>query len=124
MKKRLPRMLVALPLALALGLTGCGGDDGGAEEGGGAEGATVSVDGFRFEPSTLEVSTGTAVTWANADAINHTATAGTPEAPEETFDIDLPEEGASGSHTFDEAGTYAYFCRVHESMTGEIVVTE
>lgn len=115
MKRHLSRTLAALPLVLALGLTACGGDGSGGE--------TVSVDGFRFEPSTLDVSAGTTVTWNNDDAINHAATAGTPEAREETFDIDLPEEAASGSHTFDEAGTYAYFCRVHESMTGEITVT-
>lgn len=120
MKKFLPRTLVALPLMLALGLTGCGD----SEETGG-DGATVSVDGFRFEPPTLEVSTGTAVTWNNDDAINHTATAGTPDEPEEsTFDIDLPDDGATGSHTFEEAGTYPYFCEVHPSMLGEIVVTD
>lgn len=113
MKSHLSCTLAVLPLVLTVGLTGCGGD-----------GESVSVDNFRFEPSTLEVSTGTTVTWTNDDAINHTATAGTPEAPEETFDIDLPEEGATGSHTFDEAGTFPYFCQVHESMTGEITVTE
>jgi plastocyanin len=29
---------------------------------------------------------------------------------------------ATFAFTFDEPGTYAYFCRVHQSMTGEIVV--
>lgn len=83
----------------------------------------VLVAGFRFQPATIEVPVGTAVTWSNEDNIRHTATAGTPEAPEDTFDVDLPEVGSSGSHTFDEPGTYPYFCEVHTSMTGEVVVT-
>lgn len=142
---KVPALASALILALTLTACGSGGDDlsgepapepaedsaseasapADAEEPGdgvvsGENG--VLVQGFRYQPATLEVSTGTTVTWSNEDNIDHTVTAGTPEAPETTFDIDLPEAGTSGSHTFDEPGTYVYFCQVHESMRGEVVV--
>ena len=38
------------------------------------------------------------------------------------FDEDLPEEGDTFAVTFDEPGTYAYYCDVHASMTGEMTV--
>ena len=30
--------------------------------------------------------------------------------------------GATGSHTFDEPGTYSYACLIHASMTGTVEV--
>lgn len=143
------RTMVTIIAMLAL-LTGCGGggDEGVADqspatdagtgespdtgESPGAEaepagepadgGDEVLVQGFRFQPERLEVAAGTTVTWTNEDDIAHTATAGTPDAPSGEFDVDLDGMGATGTHTFDAAGTYAYFCEVHNSMLGEIVV--
>lgn len=143
------RTMVAIIASLAL-LTGCagGGDEGVADQspatsgtgespdtaespGGEAEpagetaagGDEVLVQGFRFQPERLEVAAGATVTWTNEDDIAHTATAGTPDAPSGEFDVGLDGVGATGTHTFDEAGTYAYFCEVHNSMLGEIVVS-
>ena len=138
------RTMVAMAATMAL-LTGCGGggDEGVADQSPAAQpdtsespaeqdptgeqepaaGSEVLVQGFRFQPDTLEVSTGATVTWTNEDDIQHTATAGAPDAPTEEFDVALDGAGASGSHTFDTPGTYAYFCEVHNSMLGEIVVT-
>ena len=42
--------------------------------------------------------------------------------PDGMFDEDLPEEGDTFAVTFDEPGTYAYYCDVHASMTGRITV--
>jgi plastocyanin len=39
------------------------------------------------------------------------------------FDTDRLDEGASGKVTFTKAGTYAYHCNIHASMTGTIVVS-
>lgn len=141
------RTMLAAMAALTLLLAGCGGggDEGVADqtpetqteagageatpEGGqDAEGAAevgdaVLVQGFRFQPERLEVAAGATVTWTNEDDVPHTATAGTPEAPGDAFDVALDGVGASGSHTFAEPGTYAYFCEVHNSMRGEIVVS-
>lgn len=138
------RTMTAALAAMALLLAGCGGggdegvadqptdaatepagdtaaDDAAGQEA--AAGDAVLVQGFRFQPPRLEVAAGTAVSWTNQDDIEHTATAGTPEAPGGEFDVALDTKGAEGSHTFATPGTYAYFCKVHNSMRGEIVVS-
>ena len=117
------RTMVAITAVLAL-LTGCGGggDEGVADQTPAADSA-VLVQGFRFQPETLQVSAGATVTWTNEDDIEHTATAGTPDTPSGEFDVALDGAGATGTHTFDAPGTYAYFCEVHNSMLGEIVVS-
>lgn len=121
-----------------MALPSCGGSGGGAsaEDTTSAEGSTVTVEHVAFSPATVEVDAGTKVTWTNRDAdVVHTATSGTPgdkgvpgmddgtpPQPDGVFDGEMDGAGATFSFTFDEAGTYAYFCRVHQSMTGEIVV--
>lgn len=137
------RTTIAAFAAMALLLAGCGGggdegvadqptqdaasepaeDTAGEDTADTAAGDAVLVQGFRFQPPRLEVAAGTAVSWTNQDDIEHTATAGTPEAPGGEFDVALDTKGAEGSHTFATPGTYAYFCKVHNSMRGEIVVS-
>jgi plastocyanin len=80
------------------------------------------VAGFLFKPELVEVTAGTTVTWENTDQILHTATAGTPDAPSGAFDGPLDGAGSSFSHTFEEAGTFAFFCERHPHMRGEVVV--
>ena len=87
-----------------------------------AEGAgEVEVVDFTFDPEELEVTAGTEVTWTNHDDFAHQIVATDSEQPfagdgtietDETFSV-----------TFAEAGTYDYFCGIHNSMTGSIVVT-
>ena len=110
-------MRVLLVLALAAALTGCGGDDAGGAP------AAVAVRGFLFQPSPLEITAGTTVTWTNEDDILHTATSGAPDATTDVFDGRMDGRGTSFSFTFGEPGTYAYFCSRHESMRGEVTVT-
>lgn len=88
----------------------------------GADAAAVDVDGFRFQPESIEVAAGTTVTWTNRDNTVHTATSGTPEAPDGVFDERFGQD-ESASVTFDEAGTYPYFCAIHDSMRGEVRVS-
>ena len=145
----LPLRSASLLLAAVLATAACGSDDSastdGAEPAATAAGdaaspavasAAVRVASIAFQPASLTVPVGTTVTWTNEDAnVRHTATSGSvgtsgvpgvsegePDEPDGVFDVDLPDAGATGSHTFDEPGTYAYFCDVHPSMTGEVVV--
>lgn len=120
------------PLAIALFLPACGGSPEAAE----SRPVDVTVEHVAFAPDVLEIDAGTKVRWTNRDAeVVHTATSGvpgdkgvpgldngTPPAPDGTFDGEMDGVDASFSFTFEEPGTYAYFCRVHQSMTGEIVV--
>jgi plastocyanin len=71
----------------------------------------------------LTVKAGTKVTWANGDDATHEPASGTEASPTTVFDVPLEGKGTTGSFTFDKAGTYAYYCKIHTSMTGEIVVT-
>lgn len=113
---------------VALLLAGCGGgDDGDAEaaEPASASEATVTVKTFAFGPDPLEVSPGTAITFVNEDAIDHTVTAGTREDPTpDVFDGMLAEQGSTYELTLDEPGTYDYFCEIHPGpgMTASITV--
>lgn len=70
-----------------------------------------------FVLPSLTVSTGTTVVWSNQDGVPHTATADDGE-----FNSGTLSEGDRYEHTFDTAGTFAYFCEVHPTMTGEITV--
>jgi plastocyanin len=79
--------------------------------------ATVEIKSFAFSPATLEISTGTTVTWKNSDAVPHTATGNGGE-----FDTGTIQSGGEGSHLFDKPGTYAYHCSFHSSMTATITV--
>lgn len=80
--------------------------------------ASVTIQGFRFQPQTLRVKVGTTVTWSNTDQILHTAT-----SSEGGFDLEMPEAGTSVSFTFDSAGTFPYACTRHASMTGTVEVS-
>jgi manganese oxidase len=86
------------------------------------DGATVTAVDFAFDPGTVEVAAGSTVTWTNEDGVAHTATSGEPGTPDGTFAESL-DPGASAEVTFEEPGTFPYFCAIHPSMVGEVVVS-
>jgi plastocyanin len=59
------------------------------------------------------------VTWTNEDSVPHTVTARTDD-----FDSGMMQNGDTFSLTFDEPGTFDYFCAIHPSMTGTVTVSE
>ena len=76
-----------------------------------------------FMPSTVVIALGGTVTWENTDNAAHTATGGTPtDGPSGAFDSSLVMAGGSFAQTFDNEGTYPYFCMVHPWMQGTVVV--
>jgi len=78
-----------------------------------------------FLPSEVSINVGDTVTWVNDDTAAHTATGGNPvDGPSGVFDSSLVLVGASFSFTFEEAGTYEYFCMVHPWMAGTVIVGE
>ena len=83
---------------------------------------SVTIRVFQIQPSSLQVTAGTTVTWTNQDDILHTATSGVPGATDGRFDGAMSGSGASYAFTFSEPGTYPYFCTRHEAMRGEIRV--
>jgi len=88
----------------------------------GAE-AQVTMENSTFEPEEITIEVGTMVRWSNQDQVQHTVTAGTRDNPTDLFDQSVPA-GGSFSFTFDEPGTYEYFCAIHPGMSGVVIVEE
>ena len=78
----------------------------------------MAVD-FKFKPAEHQGHAGTKVTWTNNDSTTHQIVSkGDPFPGDGTIDA-----AQSYSVTFDTPGTYDYFCGIHNSMTGSIVVS-
>ena len=76
-----------------------------------------------FIPSTVTIHPGGTVTFDNTDNAAHTATGGSPtDGPSGAFDTSLIMAGGSATITFDDEGTYPYFCMVHPWMVGTVIV--
>jgi plastocyanin len=74
-------------------------------------------------PPSVTINTGDTVSWDNVDTAAHTVTSGTPAGgPDGTFDSSLLMGGATFEVTFDESGSYDYFCMVHPWMVGDVQV--
>ena len=101
-----------------------------------ADSVSVSLEAIAFSPAELMITTGTTVTWINRDeGVAHTVTSGTPKKqgvpgltkdrpgkPNGLFDKELPDAGDTYQVTFEEPGTFRYYCAIHAPMTGTIVV--
>lgn len=79
-----------------------------------------------FTPSSIEVEVGTTVTWTNGSSVTHTVTSGTDGDHDGKFDSGNISPGSQFSYTFNEVGTYPYFCVPHLNlgMTGTVTVVE
>jgi plastocyanin len=80
--------------------------------------ATVTIGNFTFGPAALVVRPGTTVTFVNGDDIPHTVVAADMKA----FRSKVLDTDDRFSFTFNQPGTYAYFCSIHPHMTGKSVV--
>ena len=91
-------------------------------QGSSTPGCEETADGC-FIPSTVTIDVGSTVTWENNDTAAHTSTSLAEDGgPSGVFDSSLIMAGSSFSHTFEEAGTFDYFCMVHPWMLGTIIV--
>ncbi len=79
--------------------------------------ATVTVKNFAFNPATVTIPVGGTVMWKFADSAQHTAT-----AVDKSFNSPPLSNGQTFLHTFTKAGTYHYFCSIHQFMTGTVIV--
>jgi plastocyanin len=75
-----------------------------------------------YLPFEINVAIGATVSWINDDSAPHTVTSGTVPTADGLFDSSLFMSGSVFEFTFDEAGTYDYFCMVHPWMTGIVNV--
>lgn len=99
--------------------------DGGGGNGNGAKTVNLNIQNFIF-PGDPHIKVGDTVIWHNMDGDIHTVT-----ADGGSFDSSpaYPPNGALAantgtySHTFAGAGTFAYHCKVHTGMLGNVTVT-
>lgn len=101
----------------------------------------ITIKTFAYNPATLEITKGTTVTWTNEDAVPHTVTTGIapptfPPLPSGASPTPFPslssgdgrvnsgriEATKTFSFTFNETGTFNYFCGVHPRMLATITV--
>ena len=77
-----------------------------------------------FIPYEVSIGVGDELSWYNDDTAAHTVTSGTPsDGPDGMFDSGIFMAETTFSHTFDEAGTFDYFCMVHPWMKGIVQVS-
>ena len=82
----------------------------------------TSSDIKDFALEDIQVSVGTKVNWTNQDSARHTTTAGSGGSVSGTWNSGPLGQGQSFSFTFNEPGTFPYFCQIHSSMTGTVTV--
>ena len=78
----------------------------------------VEMRDVAFAPARITVRAGDSVAWRNGDIVAHTAT-----SEEGGFDVDVPP-GGEGSAVMARPGSFAYTCRYHPNMTGQIAVEQ
>ena len=75
-----------------------------------------------YIPSVIVIEKGKQVTWVNEDSAFHSITSGYYGAPTDLFDSGHLDPFESYTLTFDETGTYDYFCTLHPWMKGQVIV--
>lgn len=75
-----------------------------------------------YIPSLIVIEKGKQVTWVNEDSAFHSITSGYYGAPTDLFDSGHLDPFESYTLTFDETGTYDYFCTLHPWMKGQVIV--
>lgn len=80
---------------------------------------TVHINGFKFNPETITVAKGSEVTFVNEDSAPHTVT----PSKGATFEgISRLLKTEKGTVKFDTAGKQEYYCAIHPSMKGTVIV--
>ena len=79
---------------------------------------TVTIQNNAFNPSSLNVTAGTTVTWINRDNVTQNVVSDSG-----LFDSGNLTNGMSYNYTFNQTGTYPYHSSISPSTKGTIVVT-
>jgi len=80
------------------------------------------IEDICYIPSEIVIEKGDSVTWLNEDSSFHTVTSGFYEDPTELFDSGYLDPYEYYTLTFDEIGTYDYFCTLHPWMFAQVIV--
>ncbi|MFN2290989.1 MAG: plastocyanin/azurin family copper-binding protein [Anaerolineae bacterium] len=119
------RFFLAVLLMLVMSaLAACGATPTETPTEGPAGGGQVDVTMINtsFKPKEITIQAGTTVVWTNEDPLPHTVTSGTRDNPSGLFDSGTVGQGETFQFTFEEPGTYEYFCSIHPGMDGTVIV--
>jgi plastocyanin len=75
-----------------------------------------------YVPSSITINPDKQVTWVNEDSAFHSVTSGFYDTPTNLFDSGYLDPFESFTVTFEESGTYDYFCTLHPWMNGQVIV--
>jgi plastocyanin len=75
-----------------------------------------------YLPSIITIKQGQQVTWSNEDVAFHTVTSGLYDEPSDLFDSGHLDPEQKFSVSFDEQGSFDYFCTLHPWMAGKVIV--
>lgn len=89
-----------------------------------------------FSPSTTTLKPGDTIVWINNDSVVHTVVEGNPSIPSSIstirpeasppigkFESEIMTKGMTFKHLFDKPGTFNYYCSIHPTMTGVVIVS-
>lgn len=77
------------------------------------------IQDFSFDPNPVEAKTGEVIVWTNRDGAPHTVTL--DDGSCKTGNVSAG--GGTGGLVFAEPGEYPFFCSIHPSMKGTIVIS-
>src|ERR1700761_543630 len=77
----------------------------------------AQIQNFAFSPATINIKTGSTVTWTNMDSAPHTVTSLTG-----AFDSGSIATNGTFKFQFNTPGTYVYHCTIHSMMANATIV--
>lgn len=78
----------------------------------------VAMRDIEFRPGTIRIRPGDTVEWKNEDDVRHDAI-----GRNSSFDTPVINTDETSSHKFSKAGSYPYFCSIHQGMNGTVKVS-
>ena len=125
-------MVLGLVLAVGLLVASCSTDE--ADSATGTDGATstseagttttiegdftIGIENFAFTAPSVSIPVGQTLTWKNLTG----GTAHTTTSSDDVWDSGRIGGGDTFAFTFDDPGTFTYFCAIHPTMTGTVEV--
>ena len=114
------KLLLGFAVVGLLAGSACGGDDGNGDTNpdttDAAAAVSIKAEGTTWNPDEVSVKAGDVVEWDVSGSIVHDLKG----------DDEVEHKAASNykyTHTYDNAGTYAYQCTIHPGMVGTVTVT-
>lgn len=76
----------------------------------------ISINHFVFEPKEIIINAGDTVTWTHNNTLVHIVVS------QDLFESKKLNNGNKTTFTFTKPGEYIYYCSIHPSMKGKVIV--